>query len=193
MFIRFGWGGCGNLIKNCLTSNINFEEVIQNYQQLTPEVSWTDQEWKLRNDKHYKLSHDYNENGIKLVWSNPIDTSFHYILKNITINHLPGDITDRVKGVIWFNQQLEQKLKQHQHTVLDKILIDSESLHNFCVTVDPTIRLDKVEKIYKMWKSKTQEYYFAHSKNTLTHLTNLGLDYTPITLYNILYANSYIR
>ena len=176
MYITFGWGGCGNLVKNCLTSNSNYEQVCNYYQHMNPGSTWTDQEWNIRNDRHYELKHDYTEGGIKLVWSNPIDTSFHYILKNINLNHLTGEMSVRVKSVINFNVTLERILKRHEHALVEEIIATPTALYRYCSAVDPTIQLDRVTQIHQLWCIKTREYSEQHSKTVLGYFDKLGID-----------------
>jgi len=191
MLITFGWGGCGNLIKNCLTSNTNYDQVMRHYYNLNIFDTWTNQEWFIRNDDHYQLSHEYRDNSIKLAWSDPLDTSFHYILKNINLNHLTGDMPTKINGVLSFNHSLNQQLKQGPHTLVDQLLVSPEVLYAYCTTIDPAVKFDRVANIYALWKLKTQEYYYTHSSTVITHFAELGIDYSPTTLYNILYENSY--
>jgi hypothetical protein len=190
--ITFAWGGCGNLINNCLASNQYYTEIVKYYQQLDPNETWTDQEWSLRDQIGKNLTHDSSA-SIALAWNNSLDTSFHYCIKNIKINHLPGTMVERVGGVIETVARQEQRIKQGPYWSIDMLLQDFEYLFAQCSTVNSAIEYDRVREIYQLWQQKTQVYYEKNSTEVLDYFTKLGIDYHPTTLYNILYENTNLR
>jgi hypothetical protein len=189
--IQFAWGGCGNFIKQCLTSDTTYNKTVEFYTNLKVDETYVSQEWAIRNDDQYVLTHDsINPNGINLVWNNSLDTSFHYILKNITINHLTDNIVLRTRAVVGYNQKLEARLKKLQHVVVDNLLRDSNQLFEFCRQYNPNVELETIKEIHHLWKQGTKKYYDQNSTKVLDYFSQLGLDYSPTNLYNILYANT---
>jgi hypothetical protein len=191
--IQFAWGGCGNFIKQCLTSDTTYNRTVDFYNKLTINKTYVSQEWSIRNNKRYILSHDCTTTGINLVWENTLDTSFHYILKNIVIDHLipvHDDIIERNKIVIEYNKNLENQLKQHPHIIIDKLLKNKSQLFEFCILHNPKIDIIKVNNIYQLWKSATRQYYDRYNQTVLGYFSKLGIDYSAQNLYNILYENT---
>jgi len=190
--IGWAWGGCGNLIYHCLKSNEHYDLITQHYSKLTVSDTWTNQEWGIRNVIGPVIHEEENTN-INLIWENSLDTSFHYIIKNIKINHLDGPILKRVNDVIDINKNFEKKLQRHDHVVLNNILESSSALYDWCQTIDPTLEQHKIAFIYNSWKAKTKLFYEKNSPEVLSYFGELGIDYQPTTLYTILYENSYTR
>jgi len=189
--IQFAWGGCGNFIKQCLTCDTTYDKTVEFYTNLKVDETYVSQEWAIRNDEQYVLVHDIiNASGINLVWNNSLDTSFHYILKNITINHLTDNIVLRTRAVVGYNQKLETRLKQLPHVVIDELLGDSNKLFEFCQQRNTNVDPVKITHIHRLWKQGTKKYYARNSNKVLEYFSQLGLDYSPINLYNILYENT---
>ena len=192
--ICFAWGRCGNFIKQCLTSNTTSKQTIDFYNGIDISETYTDQEWSIRNDDIYALKHDAVENNtINLVWKDSLTASFHYVIKNIVLNHLTGTMLERVNGVIQYNRKLDHKLRQCPHVVLDNLLQDSNCLFDFCFEKNPQVSKYQIEQIHTLWKNKTRLYYDAHGSTVLEYFRQLGLDYSAETLYNILYENTNTR
>jgi hypothetical protein len=189
--ICFAWGGCGNFIKQCLTSDTTGNQTVDFYNRIDVVKTYTSQEWSIRNDKIYVLKHDVVENNaINLVWDDSLTASFHYVIKNIVLNHLDGTMLERVNGVIQHNRNLDQRLRQRPHVIIDNLLKDSNSLFDFCFEKNPQVSKDQIEQIHALWKNKTRLYYDAHGSTVLEYFRQLGLDYSEENLYNILYENT---
>ena len=153
--------------------------------------TYVSQEWSIRDDNLYLLSHDsMTKKGINLVWANTLDTSFHYILKNITINHLSGEMILRTKAVVGYNRKLETKLKQLPHVIIDNLLQNSNKLFEFCKQYNTNVEEIRIYEIHRLWKESTKKYYQQNSNKVLDYFLQLGLDYSPTNIYNILYENT---
>lgn len=191
--INFAWGGCGNLINHLLKCDQYFSVIKKYYKLINPKITWTNQEWAIRQSIGKNLQHGITGN-INLAWENSLDTSFHYIIKNIAINHLDGPMIDRVKGVIEFNNETEQAIRSiNGYYSLDCLLKDNNTLFDFCALLNPNLNQDNVNELFKLWKEKTQDYFELHSEQVLRYYQELGIDYSLKNLYNILYENTYTR
>lgn len=189
--IGFALGGCGNLINHCLKSNQYFDLITRYYCSIHTNDTWTNQEWNIRTmigQQEHVANGDYN-----LVWDNSLDTSFHYIIKNIKINHLSGSILDRVNGIIENNKKFEHMLRQNRYILLDQLLQSDQSLSEWCCDINPTLDNSQIITIFNLWKEKTKLFFDMHSEQVNDYFYKLGIDYTPKTLYNILYENTYTR
>jgi len=190
--ISWAWGGCGNLINCCLKSNQQYKMIQDYYLSIDDKDTWTNQEWKIRS-RIGQIEHTVDTSTINLAWSNSLDTSFHYIIKNIVINHLSGSMLDRVSTVITYNTTVENSIRLRDCVILDNILQSSGTLYQWCKTIDPEINEDKIQFIYNTWRDKTKLFYEKNSLTVLGYFNDLGIDYTPTTLYTILYENPYTR
>jgi len=170
--ISFAWGGCGNLVKHCLTSNIG---IIDFYKNMDVNVSWTDQEWQVRDSEYYTLSHHYARTAkVKIAWRDSLDCSFHYLIKNITLNHLTGDIGKRTRAVIDFNSRLEHRIRQ-----------DTD-----CVYVENFLIQPRFADIVNAWKKATYLYFSLNASLAQQYFKSIGVDYNIQNFYNIVYENT---
>jgi len=186
--IHFAWGGCGNLINNCLQSTEHFDLIKNYYESIDLNSLWVEQEWALRSKIGEHLVHNYN-GDINLAWSNSLDCCFHYLIKNIQLNHLAGPMIDRVQGVIRMVTREETAIRAGQHWVVDHLLLDFDQLYNHCYRIQPVDK-DNMKIIFKLWLEKSRLFYQANEQTALEYFAKIGIDYQPTTLYNILYENT---
>jgi len=199
--IRFAWGGCGNLINNIIWSNNYYGLIVDYYTHINDQRTWTDQEWPIKGQNNptprivvgKNLIHEALPSKISLAWENSLDTSLHYIVKNPSINHLAGSIEERVRGVIHYNENVENQIRQEPYWSLPLLLQDFDQLYNKCCEVNSGINKDQVKIIFELWREKTRLHYKKHCKEVLLQFDSLGLDYQPTTIYNILYENTNTR
>ena len=89
-----------------------------------------------------------------------------------------------------YNTNLENRLKQHPHIIIDNLLKNTTQLFEFCILHNPKIDTIKVNNIYQLWKSATRRYYDRYNQTVLGYFSKLGIDYSAQNLYNILYENT---
>jgi hypothetical protein len=188
--IRFSWGGCGNLINSILLSSLHYDQIINYYKSINEFKTWTDQEWELRHTLGQNLCHEYGQDGILLAWDNSLDTSFHYIIKNIKLNHLSGSMLDRVQIVLAHTFAEENQIRLTTHWPMTKLLQDFDMLYDYCFRANPNIDKDCVKNIFDLWKEKSAKFYKLNSQQVLDYFKELGIDYTPTIVYNILHENN---
>lgn len=192
MEIIFAPGGCGNLINNCLRSVDEKNLIIRWYQNVNPRITWTEQEWAIRTKD---VIHNVKNSGICLAWDNSLDTSMHYIIKNIKMNHLKDDpaILGRVKTIIDQNYEIENKIKENSYYQVEPLLTDPKKMFDLCHNINNKIEYETICTIQQLWIDKTRLYYEQHSEEVLGYFQELKLDYQPTTVYNILYENFDLR
>ena len=194
--IRFAWGGGGNLINYILHSNNDqcFDHAVTYYQSINTLHTWVAQEWPMRDQWGSNLSHDFGEDGIKLIWDNSLDTSFHYMIKNHTLDHLgTAPMHHKVSAAIHEISTVEAKLKSRPHWSMTQLLQDIHKLHDQCLQINPLITLDRTRTLFSLWRDKTRDCYDRNAEYVLGYFNQLPwqvVDYKPDTIYNILYANT---
>lgn len=191
--IKFGWGGCGNLINYLLKSPDYYDEIIAYYRAINTADTWTNQEWNLRQKIGSNIDHETGSYEIGLAWDNSLDTSFHYLIKNINVNHVEGTIEYKIRTVLYFNEREESQIRSNPYWSMTVLLQDFDKLLAQCQHVDDRIRRNQAATIFNLWQDQTRKFYELNSNQVLSYFHDLGLDYTPTTIYNILYENINIR
>lgn len=200
--ILFAWGGCGNLFQRCLLSNSNYEQIIDSYDSMLLDNTWTNQEWTLRNQlMPENLIHDVkvgdplllDPTNVKLAWSDSKYTAFHYCIKNITMNHLSGDFIERFNTVLRRTHWCELEIRKHDHVIVDRMLADFEYFMERLQQINPLVQESRVAHILSTWRKKTSLFYHANALQVLDWFHRTGLDIDTQILHNLIYENTNTR
>jgi hypothetical protein len=182
--IRSAPGGCGSLIDCILHSNNDerFDVAVACYrQQQLPSSSL--------------LQNSYGRNGVAVIWDNIVDASFCYFIENPNLTQINRPPTQmEVSEMVHKISSLEAMLKGNPCCwSLTQLLQDVHKLHDHCRQINPEITLERTRTLFSLWRDTTCGFYERNAEYVLDYFNQLPwqvVDYSPDTIYNILYANT---
>lgn len=175
------WGGCGNLAVNLIYSDRYYKNITDYYRAIRVQRSWTDQEWTISPRVNINgLTHKYEHNAGQLYvgWQSSLDTTFHYLIKNLEVNHLGGTRLDRYRGVLRQNQQLENRFRRTDYWQVNSLLAHTDKTIERVQEINPDVKISQLRTILAMWRERTQEYYERNHKQVLETLHEIVPNYS---------------